>query len=50
MFNQLGLNKREARELVEDAWAQGGAAAVTRLKETDPAVDVVMVQKPERAL
>jgi hypothetical protein len=40
----------EARELVEEAWAQGGAAAVTQLKETDPAVDVVMVQKPERAL
>lgn len=40
----------EARELVEDAWAHGGAAAVTQLKETDPAVDVVMVQKPERAL
>ncbi|MEY3213569.1 MAG: hypothetical protein RIT28_4050 [Pseudomonadota bacterium] len=40
----------EARALVEDAWTQGGAAAVTRLKQTDPAVDVVMVQKPERAL
>jgi hypothetical protein len=40
----------EARELVEEAWAQGGAGAVNRLKDTDPAVDVVMVQKPERAL
>jgi hypothetical protein len=39
----------EARALVEGAWTKGGAAAVTRLKETDPAVDVVMVQKPEQA-
>ncbi|MCB9759255.1 MAG: hypothetical protein H6739_05405 [Alphaproteobacteria bacterium] len=35
----------EARALVEDAWAKGGADAVEALRDTDPAVDVVRVSK-----
>ncbi|MCK6525190.1 DUF4384 domain-containing protein [Myxococcota bacterium] len=47
VFGPSGVE--EARELVEGAWSRGGAAAVSALKETDPAIDVVLVQKPERA-